>query len=237
MLDADINYGRVTIVEDDLELSHLTADYLKQNGFSVTEIHNGLDAIESITQHNADIVLLDLMLPGTDGINVCRKIRSHFFKPIIFLTARDDDIDEITALEVGADGYLVKPVIPRKLVAYIKANLRRKHNSDDNERLINQNEQRTSEEKPIIEFDEINQRANVEGNPIKLSQPEFKILKCLVEHQDKVLDRDQLMQSLQGIEYDGLSRRIDIIISDLRKLLPNPELIKTVRGKGYCWNS
>lgn len=220
-----IEYGHIVLVEDDQGLAELTCAYLSKQGYRMTHIDNGPEAIERIVQLNPDCVLLDVMLPGTDGVEVCRQVRPHYSGPIVFLTAKDDTIDEIMGLEVGGDDYLIKPVDPRKLLARVRAHLRRQPSTPVSE----------SSAQATITFDDIDHRMLIGDTAISYPEPEYKLVKLLVEHAQSPIDRDTIMLTLRGIEYDGLSRTVDILISGVRKKLPDPEWIKTLRGKGYIW--
>lgn len=227
MTEAQINYGHVLLVEDDVSLAKLTANYLRQQGYQVSLVHNGNDAVAQILALKPDCILLDIMLPGTDGVEICRQIRSSFFGPIIFLTAKSDSIDEIMGLEIGGDDYLIKPVDPRKLLARIRSHLRRYATS-----------QQTTNQKDDswhLVLDMQRSTLLINDQPTVLSQPEFKLLNLFISRNGEPLNRDQIMMELRGIEHDGLNRTVDIHVSNLRKKLPDPEFIKTRRGLGYVW--
>jgi DNA-binding response OmpR family regulator len=225
MTAPDIEYAKIILVEDDQALAELTATYLESHGYLVEVIADGMSAVEAIPKQAPDLVILDIMLPGLDGLGVCRQIRPNYDGPIIFLTARSDSIDEILGLELGADDYLAKPVEPRRLLARIRANLRRT-TKQTNETLA----------KPsLFTFDLPSLEVRYNGTVLALSQPEFKLLHCLFKQSGEIVSRDDIMKSIRGIEYDGLSRTADILVSELRKKLPEGEWIKTIRGQGYIW--
>ncbi|MFQ3228863.1 response regulator transcription factor [Reinekea sp.] len=226
MTAPEFEYARIILVEDDLALAELTATYLESHGYLVDIITDGIAAAETIPEKAPDLVILDIMIPGLDGLGVCRQIRPRYDGPIIFLTARGDSIDEILGLELGADDYLAKPVEPRRLLARIRASLRRTIQPATN----------TTPSRPsAFSFDLASFEVRYNGSVLPLSQPEFKLLHCLFKQSGEIVSRDDIMKSIRGIEYDGLSRTADILVSELRKKLPPGEWIKTIRGQGYIW--
>lgn len=216
--------AKILLVEDDAEISRLTAMYLEAEGYSVAAIDDGSLAIESIKQMEPDLIVLDLMLPGMSGIEVCKSARQFYDKPILVLTACDDDISEVSLLRLGADDYLVKPLKPHVLVARIEA-LTRRINKVDNKNKVNQ----------VIEIS--NQQVFCRGARLDLTNAEFEMLKILIDHKGKVISRDECCQALRGIDYDFSNRSIDMRISGLRKKLGDDQMpyqiITTVRNKGY----
>ncbi len=220
----------ILIVEDDLELAAMVADFLSAEGFRVSSVHSGLAAVEAIARDKFDAMVLDIGLPGIDGIEVCRRVRPHFEGPILMLTARGEEIDEVTALEVGADDYMSKPVRPRALLARLKVQLRR------TETVV------TSAESPVLQVDDliINsacREVSLGGKPIDLTTAEFDLLTALAENAGNVVARADIYEMLNGMRYDGLDRSIDLRVSRLRRKIgddpQNPTLIKSVRGVGY----
>ncbi len=226
----------ILLVEDDFDLAELTASYLISNGYQVEIVEDGISAVDKILQQQPDLVILDLMLPGLDGLEVCQKVRPQFDKPILMLTARSDNIDEILGLEIGADDYLGKPVEPRLLLAHIKALLRRTARSDDNtdgpassnDAVINVNG---------LELDNRSRNVSLNSQSITLSDPEYDLLWLLISNAGNILSREYIFENLRGIDYDGSNRAIDINISRIRSKLgdnpSNPSIIKTIRNKGY----
>lgn len=214
----------VLLVEDDAEISRLTAMYLEAEGYCVTTIDDGSLAIEAITRFNPDLVVLDLMLPGLSGIEVCKSARQFYDNPILVLTACDDDISEVSLLRLGADDYLVKPLKPHVLVARIEALTRRMGKANE---AVNQLQ--------TIEIN--NQQVFCKGERLDLTNAEFEMLKILVEHSGEIISRDECCQALRGIDYDFSNRSIDMRISGLRKKLGDDkmpyQIITTVRNKGY----
>ena len=223
--------SRIILVEDDKALADAVCEYLSGEGFAVKVIDNGNDAVQAIISEQPDLVILDIMLPGKDGLTVCREIRPAYRGYIIMFTAREDEIDQIVGLELGADDYLFKPVKPRLLLAKVKAFLRRGN-------IHVESEEKSSQ----IVFDSLNidlmQRTVVlDETDITLTSAEFDLLAILAKQAGNILSRDEIMQQLSGARYDGLDRTIDNKISLLRRKLGDdsnvPSRIKTVRSKGY----
>ncbi|MCL2524789.1 MAG: winged helix-turn-helix domain-containing protein [Betaproteobacteria bacterium] len=224
---------RILLVEDDAKLAELTAEYLAKNDFQVAVEPRGDSAEARILAEQPDLVILDVMLPGKDGFEVCRSVRKQYRGVILMLTARDEDFDQILGLEMGADDYIAKPVQPRVLLARIKALLRRLPAVSDggNEESLLFGQFRISQ---------ATRTASLADSVIDLTTAEFDLLWLLASHAGNVLSRDDLLQELRGIGFDGLDRSIDARISRLRKKLnddpENPTRIKTVRGKGYLFS-
>ncbi len=226
--------AKILLVEDDTRLAALTAEYLRKNNFDVDVEENGNTAAERILKESPDLVILDVMLPGKDGFEVCKTVREKYPGIILMLTARDEDYDQILGLELGADDYIAKPVPPRVLLARVKALLRRNHTAGT-----------SNSAAEILEFGafKISQQTRntvLHNDPISLTTAEFDLLWLLATHAGNVLSRDDLLQELRGIGFDGLDRSIDARISRLRRKLgddpENPKRIKTVRGKGYLFS-
>jgi len=221
---------RIVFVEDDERLSELIKNYLVNNGFNVLTALDGLSGERLVLESAPDIVILDLMLPGIDGMEVCRRIRRSYEGPVLFLTAQDDTIDEVAALEMGADDYIHKPVEPRVLLAKLRAVGRRLGKQMNVSGVISFG---------ALEINNSSRFVSLDGNEIELSSTEYELLLVLAENAGKIMSRDELSEKLRGVEYDGLDRTIDISISRLRKKLNDctskPERIKTVWGKGYLF--
>lgn len=227
--------ANILLVEDDERLALLTAEYLGKNGLTVAIEGHGEVAERRILSEKPDLVILDVMLPGKDGFEICQAVRPSYKGVILMLTARDEDLDQILGLELGADDFIAKPVQPRVLLARIKALLRRlptagTATSDDQEQLaIGQ-----------FRISQSTRMASLAGQAIDLTTAEFDLLWLLANRAGVVLSRDDLLQELRGIGFDGLDRSIDARISRLRKKLnddpENPTRIKTVRGKGYLFS-
>ena len=221
----------IVLVEDDTELAEWIREFLEQQGFKVTLAERGDTAVEMIRRQSPDLVLLDIMLPGKDGHQVCREVRRFYQQPILILTANDGELDEVLGLELGADDFMAKPVRPRVLLAHIKALLRRNSPAS----------QSMPEELSFGKFS-INQSAKsvtLGDTAVSLSSTEFDLLWVLANHAGQVMHRNDLVQQLRGFDYDGFDRTIDVRISRLRKKLGDnlqqPERIKTVWGKGYLF--
>ena len=219
----------VLLIDDDVKLADLLKTYLSGHGYAMTAAQNVQDGLRKLRAEDYDIVLLDIMLPDGDGLDVCRKIRTTSSIPVIMLTARGADEDKIIGLELGADDYLPKPFNPRELVARIKAVLRRKSTA-------------SSREQQTIEYanfslNPANQKVMVDGKDIELTSAEFRLLKVLSENPGRVFTRERLMDLVQGRDFDGVDRSIDVHISRLRNKMEtdprNPRWIKTVWGAGY----
>lgn len=223
---------KILLIEDDIELAALTQDYLQKNNMSVVIESDGKNAVERILNEQADCVLLDIMLPNKDGFTICKEVRDQYQGPILMLTARDEDMDQLLGLELGADDYISKPVHPRILLARIHTLLRR----------VN----------PVVEativsslqFDDLlietgSRQVFHKNQLINLSTAEYDLLLLLAQHAGTVLSRDSILQHLRGIGYDGTDRSVDLRISRIRqKLQSKPhtqERIKTVRGSGYLF--
>ena len=228
---------RILLVEDDERLAKLTAEYLRKNEFEVTIEGRGDTAEARILKEDPDLVILDVMLPGKDGFEVCRAVRQQYKGVILMLTARDEDLDQILGLELGADDYIAKPVQPRLLLARIKALLRRAPGSGESGP--------SADETDELEFgnfriSQATRNAHLGEDIIDLTTAEFDLLWLLARHAGNILSRDDLLLELRGIGFDGLDRSIDARISRLRRKLgddpENPTRIKTVRGKGYLFS-
>ena len=221
----------ILLVEDDRRLADLTAEYFRQNGLSVAIESRGDRAVARFRTEQPRIVLLDLMLPGADGLTVCRELRELFKGPILIFTARDSDIDQVIGLEAGADDYVAKPVDPMVLLARTRALLRRVEESAE-------------PAKPAgeivlggLRISETAQEVWLDGSSIQLTTQEFELLCMLARHAGTILSREDIFRQVRGIDYDGLDRSIDGRISKLRRKLGDsaatPARIKTIWGKGY----
>ena len=231
---------RILLVEDDERLANLTAEYLRKNEFEVMMEGRGDTAEARILNDDPELVILDVMLPGKDGFEVCRAVREKYKGVILMLTARDEDLDQILGLELGADDYIAKPVPPRLLLARIKALLRRAPGpSSVGEEEVNP-EDAAELEFGSFRISQATRSTYLGDDVIDLTTAEFDLLWLLARHAGSILSRDDLLQQLRGIGFDGLDRSIDARISRLRRKLgddpENPTRIKTVRGKGYLFS-
>lgn len=225
------NYGTILLVEDDASLAQWVAEYLTEQGYTTHVCHRGDEVVSQVKTLNPNIVLLDIMLPGQDGISVCRELRSFYNAPIIMLTARDEEMDEVIGLEVGASDYIMKPVRPRALLARIKAALRQ--SSEPNK--LEKAESTISVGSLNINTESRNVKFN--GQDVNISSAEYLLLHYLASNAGQVVSRDAVFKATKGREYDGLDRSVDVLISALRKKFSddpqNPEKIKTIWGRGY----
>jgi two-component system response regulator RstA len=224
--------SQVLIVEDDERLAELTRDYLQANGFDVAVEGDGAKAAARIVAEQPDLVILDLMLPGEDGLSICRKVRTQYNGVILMLTARSEDLDQVQGLDLGADDYVCKPVRPRLLLARINALLRRTEVPA------------TTGERQSLQFgplrvDNTLREAWLGDNGIELTAAEFDLLWLLVSNAGRILSREEIFTSLRGVGYDGQDRSIDVRISRIRPKIgddpDHPRMIKTVRSKGYLF--
>jgi two-component system OmpR family response regulator len=224
----------VLIVDDDAEIRTLLQDYLERNGYRCIAVHDGRGMLAALDQGNVDLIVLDVMLPGLDGLTLCRDLRARSDVPVIMLTARGEDTDRIIGLEMGADDYLPKPFNPRELLARIKVILRRArglgriHSGEGGHCM------RFSDW--VLDLTTRN-LVSPQGVVVALSGAEFRLLKVFLDRPNRVLNRDQLMELTQGQGADALDRSIDVLVSRVRQRLEDdarePRIIKTVRGEGY----
>ncbi len=225
------NYGSILLVEDDSSLAQWVAEYLIEQGYTTLICPRGDEVIAMVKTHKPDLVLLDVMLPGQDGISVCRELRQFYHAPIIMLTARDEEMDEVIGLEVGASDYIAKPVRPRALLARIKAALR-----------LNIDQQSEQADDSIIsvgslKIDTQSRTVFVNEQEQNVSSAEYLLLHYLASNAGQVVSRDAVFKATKGREYDGLDRSVDVLISALRRKFnddsQHPEKIKTIWGRGY----
>jgi DNA-binding response OmpR family regulator len=215
--------GTVLLVEDEHSIGSMTRGYLERNGYRVVWVRSGEEGLAELGRHQVRIVILDIRLPGIDGFDVARTIRTRSDVPILMLTARDEEPDRVAGLELGADDYLTKPFSPRELVARMKAVLRR-------------TDGRGAEEVLTLADVELNRNARevvVDGEVVELTTKEFDLLATLLENPGIVVSRDQLLDRVWGMTYPGGTRTVDVHVAQLRRKLRRPELIRTVRGAGY----
>ncbi len=220
----------VLLVEDDLVLAEMVRDYLGQQGFDLTIEGRGDTAVARILDTQPPLVILDLGLPGLNGIEVCRQVRAQYRGLILVLTAQGDEIDEVTCLEIGADDFIAKPVRPRVLLARMRALLRRRLSPADAD-------SQTPIEIGDLKIAPQRREAYFQDQALGLTTSEYDLLSYLAAHAGNIVSRQDLYRDLRGIPYDGLDRSIDLRVSRLRTKLEQraqcPELIKSVRGIGY----
>ena len=210
MTSVQDNPPTIMIVEDDERLADLTCEYLQSNGLDVSVVSDGEEAIRRIRSEQPDLVVLDLMLPGADGLTVCREVRATFKNPILMLTARTDDMDQVLGLEMGADDYVAKPVKPRVLLARIRALLRRVET--DSER----DSSPSRLEFGALVIDNSAREVSLRGKSVDLTSAEYDLLWLLASNAGTVLSRETIFEKLRGIQYDGQDRSIDVRISRIR---------------------
>jgi DNA-binding response OmpR family regulator len=229
----------IMLVEDDESLAVWIGDYLTSQGYQVSVASNGIDAVELIKEDKPDLVVLDVNLPGKDGFEVCRDVRAFYTHPILMMTARLEEMDEVLGLELGANDYVTKPVRPRALLARIKGLLKRDHNDVSEDSPC---EQQIQHGQFVINLH--SRTTLLFGEPVSISSNEFDVLWYLASHAGDIVSRDQLLKDVRGIEYDGFDRSMDVLVSRIRKKLgsvTHPDRIKTIWGKGYlfvpdAWN-
>jgi len=214
--------GCAVVIEDDEAIGALVSAYLEREGFDVVWERSGAAGLAALGEREVRIVVLDVGLPDFDGFEVCRRIRLESQTPVVILTARDEEIDRIVGLEIGADDYVTKPFSPRELIARVRAILRRAD----------------PESRPVLELGDVvvdrrTRTVSVAGEPVELRTLEFELLAALVERPGRVVTRDQLLERVWGTTFPGGTRTIDVHVAQVRKKLGRPELIATVRGSGY----
>ena len=222
---------RVLVVDDEKSIRTIVEYALREGGFEVVSAGRGDDALEIVEREPIDLVVLDLMLPGLDGMEVCRRIRAHRNVPIIMLSARGDEVDKVLGLEMGADDYVTKPFSPRELVSRVKANLRRAKATT------------STTEDPIrvgdLEVDPAARTVMRDGESVNLTYSEFEILLKLLKSPRRVFTREELMDHLWKGSFYGDLRSVDVHVRHLRQKIErdpaNPVLIRTVRGVGYAF--
>jgi two-component system response regulator CpxR len=223
---------RILIIDDDVELCSMIGEYLRPEGFTVEAVHNGERGLQRALSKEHDLLLLDVMLPGMNGFDLLRQLRTSSDLRVLLLTARGDDVDRIVGLEIGADDYLPKPFNPRELLARVRAILRRPQNgkgAESGERLIIGD----------VEIDLGSRTATRNGDAVELTSVEFNLLETLLRSAGKIVSREELAQKVLGRNLNLFDRSIDVHISKLRKKLgevvSGGERIKTVRGAGYLY--
>lgn len=223
-----MSHEHILIVEDEKKIAELLRDYLISAGFKVTCHGRGGQVVSYVKKNPPALILLDIMLPDVDGMDVCREIRKFSNIPVLVITARVDEVDRLIGLELGADDYICKPFSPREVVARVKAVLRKIANSGQvpHELVFGD-----------LAIDESAHRASVGNEVLDLTPSEFNLLKVLMTHPDRVFTRSELMDKVQGYQFEGYDRTIDTHIKNLRKKisekLTDREIIRTVYGVGY----
>ncbi len=226
-----MTHEHILIVEDERKLADLLRDYLSEAGYTVSWLDRGDKVVSRVKQDAPALVLLDIMLPGMDGTEVCRDIRKFSKIPILMITARVEEVDRIIGLELGADDYICKPFSPREVVARVKAVLRRVYSEPETTRLT----------VGPISLDETTRRVSVDDEVLNLTPSEFGLLKIMMAHPGRVFSRSELLDKVQGYQFEGYDRTIDTHIKNIRKKiaqkLPDRDAIHTVYGIGYKFDS
>ena len=221
----------ILVVEDEEKIADLLCDYLKAAGFRTSTQNNGDRVIAQIKNDPPDLILLDIMLPGKDGMELCREIRQFSNVPIIMITARVEEIDRLLGLELGADDYIGKPFSPREVVARVKAVFRRVHAEPRTQQLVIGS----------ISLDDETHQVMIDKQMLNLTPNEFGLLKIMMSQPNRVFSRNELINRVQGYDFEGYDRTIDTHIKNLRKKiarrLPGQEIISTVYGVGYKFNA
>jgi two-component system response regulator BaeR len=223
--------SHILIVEDEARIREVLRDYLEKEGYRVTCLDRGDAVIPQVKKNHPDLILLDIMLPGMNGLDVCKGVRKFSQIPILMLTARVEEVDCVLGLELGADDYIRKPFRPREVVARVKTALRRIQPEQEEKRLS----------AGVIELDSESHQVTIQGHDLKLTPIEFSLLKLMMEHPGRVFPRNDLVARLQGYDHEGYERTIDTHIKNLRRklavFLPDQEIICSVHGIGYKLNA
>ena len=232
---------RILIIEDDQHIQELLKYNMEKSGYKVVLKENGMEGLKEAMTAEYDIILLDIMLPGIDGLDVCRRLKSEKRTrkiPILMLTARSEEIDKILGLELGADDYITKPFSIKELIARVRVALRR--STEENETDMNEQTSNNVLKFKDIEIDNEKHEVRKNNEKIVLTLKEFELLKMLIENKGKVLTRDLLLDKIWGYDYIGETRTVDVHIRHLRKKIEGDEesaqLIETIRGVGYKIN-
>jgi two-component system response regulator BaeR len=226
-----MNSKLILVVEDEEKISSLLCDYLKAAGFRTSTQNNGDRVISHIKKDPPDLILLDVMLPGKDGMELCREIRQFSNVPILMITARVEEIDRLLGLELGADDYICKPFSPREVVARVRAVFRRVHAEPREDHLV----------VGSISLNDETHQVMIDKKVLNLTPNEFGLLKIMMSRPNRVFSRSELINRVQGYDFEGYDRTIDTHIKNLRKKiarrLPGQEIISTVYGIGYKFNT
>ncbi|MFD1734972.1 response regulator YycF [Bacillus salitolerans] len=224
---------RILVVDDEKPIADILKFNLQKEGYEVVCAYDGAEAVQAVEQNNPDLILLDIMLPQKDGMEVCREIRKKYEMPIIMLTAKDSEIDKVLGLELGADDYVTKPFSTRELLARVKANMRRHHQKTSTEAAIETNEITIGT--LVIHPDAYS--VSKRGVEIELTHREFELLHYLAKHIGQVMTREHLLQTVWGYDYYGDVRTVDVTVRRLREKIEDspshPSWIVTRRGVGY----
>ncbi|MBM3678733.1 MAG: response regulator transcription factor [Actinobacteria bacterium] len=215
--------GTILLVEDEEDIASVVRAYLERDGFRVVWAARGVDGLIALERNEIRLAILDLQLPDADGFDLCRAIRERSSLPIVFLTARDEEVDRVTGLELGADDYVTKPFSPRELVARVRAVLRRAEPATAEDVLALGD----------VVLDRLGRTVTVAGAPVELTGKEFDLLVHFAESPGRVISRERLLDRVWGLEFPGGTRTVDVHVAQLRKKLWRAGVIRTVRGSGY----
>jgi DNA-binding response OmpR family regulator len=215
--------GTILVVEDEPDIASLVRAYLERDGFRVVWAERGTEGLQALEQHDVRLAILDLQLPDADGFDLCRAIRACSRLPVVMLTARDEEVDRVTGLELGADDYVTKPFSPRELVARVHAVLRRVEPETDDDVLFAGD----------VTLDRRSRSATVVGVDVELTAREFDLLWHLAERPGVVVGRERLLERVWGLSFPGGTRTVDVHVAQLRRKLGRHDLIRTVRRAGY----
>jgi DNA-binding response OmpR family regulator len=224
MSAAGVGSGTILLVEDEEDIATLVRTYLEQDGFDVIWAPRGVEGLLALERNDICLAILDLQLPDADGLDLCRAIRERSRLPIVIVTARDEEIDRITGLELGADDYVTKPFSPRELVARVHAVLRRAEPAAEGVDVVSGGD---------VVLERGGRTVTVAGRPVELTSMEFDLLSFLLDHPGFVMSRERLLEQVWGMEFAGGTRTVDVHVAQVRKKLGRPGLIRTVRGSGY----
>ena len=216
--------GTILLVEDEEGIATLVRTYLEQDGFDVIWTAKGVEGLLALERNDICLAILDLQLPDSDGLDLCRAIRERSRLPIVIVTARDEEIDRITGLELGADDYVTKPFSPRELVARVRAVLRRAEPQAEDADVVSGGD---------VVLERGGRTVTVAGHAVELTGKEFDLLAFLLDHPGFVMSRERLLDQVWGLEFAGGTRTVDVHVAQVRKKLGRPDLIRTVRGSGY----
>lgn len=237
------NQKTILIVDDEQPIVDILVYNLKREGYNTLEANDGVTAVDMALRDHPDLILLDIMLPRMDGLTVCKKIRTKLNVPILMLTAKDEEIDKILGLELGADDYITKPFSVRELMARIKANLRKSEIKVEEDISETPEENTLSNTNKILDLGDLvldleKIEAKVKGRPIELTLREFEFLKFLALQKGQAATREKLLKNVWGYDYFGDIRTVDVLVRRIRRKIEkdtaNPKILVTKRGIGYC---
>lgn len=221
----------ILVVDDEQKIIQITSDYLEAAGYAVLAADDGISALRIVDESQPDLIILDLGLPGMDGLDVCRELRKKSDLPIIILTARGEESDKLVGLELGADDYITKPFSPKELVARVRAVLRRMEKSTSDEEIFRVGK---------VWFDVLKMRLTIDDTAIELTPTEFELLLTLARQPGRIFTRNQLLDAIHGVAFESYERAIDAHIKNIRrKIEPDPrqpKYVLTVYGVGYKFN-